>query len=227
MADVLVKPHPCLGIDRLPDGAEQAQGGEVVLPHVLIPPLHEGTDRRRGRVEDGDAVLGDQLPEAVGLGPVGRPLVHEAGGAVGQGAVNEVAVTGDPADVGGAPVDILLPEVEDILGGGVCADKVSAGGVENPFGFSGRPAGVEDEERMLAFERVGMTIRRDILEFAVPPDVAARLDMDLEVGAAEDDDALNGVVSLEGMVDVLLEGDDLAAAVASVRGDHYLGTAVG
>ncbi len=49
------------------------------------------------------------LPEAVEVGEVGRALVHEDGGAVLEGAVDDVAVAGDPADVGGAPVDVVVP----------------------------------------------------------------------------------------------------------------------
>ena len=47
----------------------------------------------------------------------GDALEQDAGGAVGQRAVHDVGVTGDPADVGGAPVDLLGMVVEDELVG--------------------------------------------------------------------------------------------------------------
>ena len=152
VADVLVEPHPGLGVDRLADRTEQAKRGEIVLLEIVVAPLHEGSYGRRSGVEDGDPILGDQLPESVGFGPVRGSLIHEAGGAVGEGAVDEVTMTGDPANVGGAPVDILLLQVEDVLGGCVGTDEIAARSMEDSFRFSCRSTGVEDEERMLAIE---------------------------------------------------------------------------
>ena len=112
-ADDLVIPHPGLGVDRLADRAQQTQARQVVLARPVVAPLDEGADGRRGRVEDVDAVLLDDLPEAVLARMVRRPLVHHGGGAVGQRAVDDVAVPGHPADVGRAPVGVVLAQVED------------------------------------------------------------------------------------------------------------------
>ena len=73
---------------------------------VLRPPLHVRADRGRRRVEDRHAVALDDLPPAVLVGEVGRALVHDRRGAVAERPVDDVAVAGDPADVGGAPVDV-------------------------------------------------------------------------------------------------------------------------
>ena len=48
----------------------------------------------------------DDLPPAVLVREVGRALVEDARRAVAQRPVDDVAVTRDPADVGGAPVDV-------------------------------------------------------------------------------------------------------------------------
>ena len=108
-ADVLVVPHPRLGVDRLTDRSEQAQRAEVVLLGPLRPPLHERADGGRRGVEDRDAVALDDLPEAVLLRPVRRALVHHDGGTVGERSVDDVAVARHPADVGRAPVDVVCP----------------------------------------------------------------------------------------------------------------------
>ena len=99
-------------------------------------PFHKGADGRRGGVKDGHAMFGDEPPEAIRLGVVGRALVHQAGRAVGQRAVNDIAVPGDPADISRTPVNILRLQVEDIFGGHFCAEQVAAGAVQNAFGFS-------------------------------------------------------------------------------------------
>ena len=105
-ADFFVVPDPGLGVDGLADRPEHLQRREVVLLDVLITPLHEGPDRGRGGVELRDAVAFDDVPEAVAGGEVRGALVHQRGHAVGQQAVDDVAVAGDPAAVGGAPVDV-------------------------------------------------------------------------------------------------------------------------
>ena len=64
LADVLVVPDPRFGVDRLADGAEQAQAREIGLGRPLVARADEGADRRRRRVQDGHLVLLDDLPEA-------------------------------------------------------------------------------------------------------------------------------------------------------------------
>ena len=78
LADLLVIPHPRFGVDRLADGAQQTQTRQVVLGRPLVAPLDEGADGGRRGVEDVDAILLDDLPEAVLARMVRRPLVHDA-----------------------------------------------------------------------------------------------------------------------------------------------------
>src|SRR6185312_7126485 len=126
-----------------------------VLFGPLVAPLDEGADGGGRGVEDADFVALDDGPETVGLGKVGRAFVHEAGGAVLQRAVDDVAVSGDPSDVGGAPVGVFFFEVEDPFGGEIGLDGVAGGGVDYAFGFSSGARGVEDIKRMLGVERFG------------------------------------------------------------------------
>ena len=115
-ADVGVVPHPRLGVDGLADRAEHAQARQVVAGRVLVAPLHERADGGRRGVELGHAVALDDRPETVASGRVGRALVDDRRGAVGQRPVDDVAVAGDPADVGRAPVDVLVGvQVEHVL----------------------------------------------------------------------------------------------------------------
>ena len=105
-ADHLVVPEPGLRVDRLADRAEEAQGREVVALGDVGAPFDEGADRGRGGVEDGGPrLLGDLPPDPL-VGIVRCPLPHHRGGTVGERAVDDVGVAGDPADVGGTPVDV-------------------------------------------------------------------------------------------------------------------------
>ncbi len=108
----------------------------------LVAPANEGADRGRRRVENADRVFLDDAPEAVRFRPVRRAFIHEGGGAGGERAVDDIAVAGDPADIGGAPINVLLAQVENVFRRAVDADEIAAGGVQNPFRFPGRAAGV-------------------------------------------------------------------------------------
>ena len=124
-------------------------GEQVVAVDELIPGLDESTNGGGGGVEDGDSVFLDHLPETTEVGEIRGTFIHHLGRTHRKGAVNNVAVAGDPADVGGAPVDVVILHVEDVLAGGVGAGEVAAAGVEDSLGFSGGTRSVEDEEGML------------------------------------------------------------------------------
>src|SRR6185369_11599518 len=97
------------------------------------------------------------------------------GRAVREWSIHHVAVTGDPADVGGTPVKILVFEIEDPLRRQVRLQKVTGGRVENAFGFPGGAGRVQDVERMFAVELFGRTIDVDSLHQLVPPEITAFL----------------------------------------------------
>src|SRR5207302_11399353 len=98
------------------------------------------------------------------------------GGAVLQRAVNDIAVAGDPPNVGGAPQRIFILEIENPLGGEVGANGISASRVDQAFGLSRGSRGIEDVKRMLGVERLGRTNIRSFRHQLVPPVVTAGLD---------------------------------------------------
>ena len=174
VAHDVVVPEPGLGVDRLADRAQQAERGPVGRLHRAVALAHQGADRGRGGIEDVDLVLVADLPEARRVGVVGQPLEHQRRRAVGERAVNDVAVPGDPANVGGAPVDFAIAVVEDVLVRHRGVDHVAAGGVQHPLRLSGRARSVEDEERILGAHRLGRAVLRRPLHRLVVPDVAPR-----------------------------------------------------
>ena len=148
-ADDLPVPHPRLGIDRLAHRAEQAQRRQIAAGRVLFAPAHERADGGGRGVEDGHPVPLDDAPEAILVRPVGRALVHDHGGAVGQRSVDDVGVSGHPPDVGRAPVRVVLAEVEDHGVGGRDAREVPAGRVHDALGLAGGPRRVEEVQHVL------------------------------------------------------------------------------
>ena len=63
----------------------------------------------------------------------------------------------------------------------------------------------------------------------MPPDIAAFLDVDIVVGAAKDDDFLNGlgqqialgVFQRERVIDIFLQRHNRAAAITAIGGDDH------
>src|SRR3954469_23453342 len=117
-----------------------------MLLYVVVAPLDERADRRGRRVEDGDFVLFDDLPESAFVGIIRRAFVHDDGRAGGEWAIDDVTVARDPADVGGAPEDVVITMVEDPLECLLYEEVVAGGRVFDALGFTGRTARIEDVE---------------------------------------------------------------------------------
>ena len=162
------------------------------LLRILRAPLDAGADRGRRRVEERDAVAVAELPPDVLVGIVRRALVHHRGRAVEQRPVDDVGVPGDPADVGRAPVHVLLGlEVEDVLVGPGDAGQVAAGRVENPLRLRRRTRRVEDVERVLGVELGRRALGVGCLDRLVVEDVAPVGHVDVRARVADDDDRLD------------------------------------
>ncbi len=89
--------------------------------------------------ENADTILLDDAPPAVELREIGSAFVHHAGRAGGEWSIDDVAVAGDPADIGRAPIGVFFLEIEDPFHGGGDVREIAAGGVQNPFGLASRP----------------------------------------------------------------------------------------
>ncbi len=222
LADLLVVPLPGLGVDRLAHGPEHAQRAQVVLLDELVALAHQRAQRGRRGVELRDLVLVADVPEAARVGEGRHTLEHHRGRAVGERAVDDVAVPGDPADVRGAPEDVALVVVEHHLVGHRRVEQVAARAVHDALRLSRRAGGVEDEERVLRVHLLGGAVGVDLLLLLVEPVVQPVAPGDLLAGALHDE-ALHGIhVVEERLVDVVLEVRDPAAAGRPVGGDHHL-----
>ena len=189
---------------------------------MFFTPFREGAYGRGCRVEDGDFVSVDDLPETVGAGVVGSAFVHEGGGSVSKDAVNDVAVSGHPSDVGGTPIGVFFFEVKDVFRGEVGSDHVSAGGVEDAFGLAGGAGGVEYVERVFGVEGCRFAYVRGVGHDVVPPVVAALFHGDVVFGTFYDDNVFYGRAVFECFVDGGFERDDTAASPSAVCGDDAI-----
>ena len=117
VADLLPVPLPGFRVNRFADGAENAQGRAVGAFDGLIALRHQRADRRRGGIKNVDLMLIDHLAHTRRGRPVRYPFEHQRRRAAGQRAVEQVAMAGDPTDVGGAPVDVARMIVEHVFKG--------------------------------------------------------------------------------------------------------------
>ncbi len=185
----------------------------------LLAQLEERADRGRRGVKDRDAVLVDHRPQAIGLGMGRRALVHHHRRAVRQRSVDDVAVAGDPSDIGGAPVRVVVFEVEHPLARDVCAEEIPSGGMHDALGLAGGPAGVEDEQRVLGVEVFRLAPHRGVLHHVVPPHVATRFHRHRRAAPPTDHDLLDRGTVVERTVDLFLECHRCALAESPIGGD--------
>src|SRR5690606_36384124 len=158
---------------------KQLQGGPRSLGHPFITGTHQCTDSRRRRVKGVDLMLVYYLPEARRVG-IGRyPFEHQSGGAVGQRAIYDIAVTSHPTHIGGTPVDVTVVIVEYVFMRHGSLQQVTAGGMKNPLGFAGGPGGVEDEQRVFRIHHFRFTYIALLTYQIVVPDIALIVPLDL------------------------------------------------
>ena len=148
LADDVVVPVPGFGVDRFAHGAQQCAGCTDRTFRQTRALAHQRADRGGRGVELVDLVLFADLPEAAGVGIGRHAFEHQRGRAIGQRAIDDIAVAGDPAHVGGAPVDVAVVVIEGDLVGHRGIDQIAAGGVHDALGLAGRARGVEDEQRI-------------------------------------------------------------------------------
>ncbi len=222
-----VVPLPGFRVDGLAHRAHDAQARTGGAGYCLVALGHQRPDGGRGGIQNTDLVLVHHLAHAVGGRVVGHPFEHDGGGAVGKRPVDQIGVAGDPAHVGGTPVDVLFVVVEDVLEGEGGIDQIAAGGVQHPLGFAGGAGGVEDEERIFGPHRLGRAVGADGGDGVVPPDVPVVVPGDVAAGAFEHDHLVDlGLRVGERFIHVLLERYRAAAAQPFIGGDDDGGAGV-
>ena len=107
-----------------------------MLLHRRFAIAHQSADRCRGGVEDIHLVLGHHLPEAPGIGPARHAFKHQRGRAIRERAIDNIAVPGHPADIGGAPINLTITVIEDFFMRVRCPNHIAAGGVQHALGLA-------------------------------------------------------------------------------------------
>jgi hypothetical protein len=133
-------------------------------------------------------------------------------------------VARDPADVGGAPVDVRLGlQVEDVVVRRRHADEVAARRVDDALRLRGRPGRVHEEEEVLRVHWLGRTGLRVVGDVeVVQPHVAAVGHRHLVARAPHDEAAPDARRGGHGLVGGALERHRRAAPPGLVLRDEHL-----
>ena len=167
------------------------------------------------------------LPEAAGVWISGHAFEHDAGRAIREGAVDDVGVAGDPADIGRAPEDVVFLEVKDVFMRHRGPEEIAAGGVQHAFGLARGTGRVQNEQRVLGAHRLGRAIGGDGGADFMEPVVTAFGHRDVGARALYDEHFLDGATGDTcSFVSVHFQGNGLAAAQAFVGRDENFRAAI-
>ena len=114
----------------------------------------------------------DHLPEPAGIRIGWHPFKHQGGCPVGQRAIQDIAMSGYPAHIGCTPVNITILIIKDIMMGHRGIDHIAAGGMQYPFGLTGRAGGIQDEHRIFGIHFFWRAVRRGSCQRVMIPDIA-------------------------------------------------------
>lgn len=154
LANNLKVPLPDLGGDWLTDGAKNSEVLHLVA-HMLVAGALQETQGSGSNIELCDLVLLNDIPVSGKVGVGGCTLENDGGHTQEEWGVDDIGVTGNPADITAAEVPVAIVNVEHILSGGGGTQEITAGGVHDTLGLAGRAGGVEEEERVLRVDGHG------------------------------------------------------------------------
>ena len=211
--DGLDAPLDGLRVERLADGRGEAEVGEVERLRELRAGLHQHPDGRRRGVPDRDLVVLQDLVPLAGAEPA---LVDDLRDAVRPRGRHAVGRAGDPAGVGGAPVDVVRVEVQAPLAGEVVLDD-GVVAVDCALRLAGGAGGVVHDRVVVARRRERPELVRRIAHQRVVVEVALGERLGGAPVLVDDDDVLQVRQLREYLRDLLAQvglGDEhLRAAV--------------
>jgi hypothetical protein len=129
-------------------------------------------------------------------------------------------MAGDPADVGGAPVDVVVVDIEDVFVREGRVEEIAGGAVDDALGFSGGAGGIEHEEIILGVHGFGGAFGGRLVHELVVPEIALGDDVAGGVIPFDNDNVLDAGRVFEGFVGDGFEGDVFAGAQGRVGCDE-------
>jgi hypothetical protein len=156
----------------------------------------------------------------VGIG--GCALKDDGGYTEHQRSVNDIGMTGNPADIAAAEVPVTLMDVKDIFASHGSTKKVSSCGMQNTLGLASGARSVEEEKRVFGSDGLRREVVGPLLDLLMPPEITTAGPWDFGTGTFIDQNILNSRALLKSIINNLLGANQLAATLAFVRCDDNL-----
>ena len=193
-----------------------------MLARPRLAPFHEGSNCRGRGVEDRHVMTFDEIPNAIWLGPVRRPFVHQNRCTVSERTIHDVTVACDPAHISGAEIHVVVTQVEHHLRRRGYLREVPAGCMKNSLGLAGTPRCVKDKQRMLTRQCRGLVARICRLQAQMPPMITTRFHRALLSSALHDEHVADTRRLLQCHISRCLQRNRLATTPCSILRNQEL-----
>src|SRR5215469_14033486 len=114
---------------------------------------HQASDSRWRSVDNAHFEFLNNTPVAVGIGIGGYAFEENAGNSIHEWTINNIAMSGNPADVGGAPVDIVLLDIENEFRCCINTDRIATLDVYHTFGLARAATCVKNVKQIFTIHR--------------------------------------------------------------------------
>ena len=189
----------------------------------FISPLHPGTNKCWRCIQNCDAVLCDDFKHPPLMRGIRSSFIDHLCCTVNQWPINNVRVTGNPANIGRAPIDIRLGlEIKDcsVSKGSLC--EITACCMENSLWFSCRSRCVQDKEWVLSIKALSNMFCALAIDNFMPPNVGIAIPCCFLPGALYDKDLLNIGLTLKRFINCRLKCKCRTLSKSTICGNHKL-----
>src|SRR5258706_5880837 len=114
-------------------------------------------------------------------------------------------MTGDPANVGSAPINLAFAILKSSFEGVLYEHHISSARMYHSFGFACRPGSIQDEEQIFGIHFLGWADGTGLFYFRLPPKVATVLHRRAGFYLFVDNHFLYGRATLQRLIDDSLQ----------------------
>ena len=167
-------------------------------------------------------MLLNHIPVPGEVGICGRALEHHRRYAQQQWGVHHICMASNPSHVATTEEDVGIVDIEHVLPRHCSAQEIPRRRVHHALRLASRARSVQKEQWVLGVHDFGGDICRPLLDFLVPPPVAALGHGHVGASAFVNQAVGDIRALLEGIVDDLFSADQLASTLALVAGNNNL-----
>ena len=138
--------------------------------------------------------------------------------AIDQRSINDIAVSGDPADISSTPVCIFIPDIKNPFVRLHYVNKVPGCRMEYTLGLSCTAAGVKNEERVFRIHNLWSAVVGNILcaNLLIPPEIPSFTYMRFHTQSAHYNNVGDVGARLQRLISLFLALDDFAPPCVAV-----------